>query len=59
MSELHCNFLINDQGATAADVERLGELVRERVLAHSGIMLEWEIKRVGIPAAGSHLAAAE
>ena len=50
MSEMHCNFLINDQGATAADVEQLGELVRERVFAHSGIMLEWEIKRIGIPA---------
>ena len=51
MSEMHCNFLINDQGATAADVEQLGELVRERVFANSGIMLEWEIKRIGIPAA--------
>lgn len=59
MSEMHCNFLINDQGATAADVEQLGELVRERVFASSGIMLEWEIKRIGIPAAGSQLAAAE
>jgi UDP-N-acetylmuramate dehydrogenase len=59
MSEMHCNFLINDQGATAADVERLGEFVRERVFAHSGIMLEWEIKRIGISAAGSQLAAAE
>ncbi|MGA9548692.1 MAG: UDP-N-acetylenolpyruvoylglucosamine reductase, partial [Rhodomicrobium sp.] len=47
------------QGATGADVERLGELVRERVFANSGIMLEWEIKRIGISAAGSQLAAAE
>lgn len=51
MSEMHCNFLINDRCATAADVEALGELVRERVFAASGIMLEWEIKRIGIPAA--------
>jgi UDP-N-acetylmuramate dehydrogenase len=60
MSEMHCNFLINDGGASAADIERLGELVRERVLAHSGIKLEWEIKRIGIPASTSdQLAAAE
>ncbi len=51
MSEMHCNFLINDQGATAADVEQLGELVRERVFTNSGIMLEWEIKRIGVQAA--------
>ena len=50
MSEMHCNFLINDGNATAADIERLGETVRERVLAQSGIALEWEIKRIGIPA---------
>jgi UDP-N-acetylmuramate dehydrogenase len=55
MSEMHCNFLINDQGATAADVERLGETVRERVFAHSGIMLEWEIKRIGVPGAATAL----
>ncbi len=56
MSEMHCNFLINDDGATAADVEQLGELVRERVFAQSGIMLEWEIKRIGV--ASSHSSAA-
>lgn len=50
MSEMHCNFLINDGNASASDIENLGELVRERVLAHSGIGLEWEIKRIGIPA---------
>ena len=50
MSEMHCNFLINDGNATAADIELLGETVRERVLAHSGITLEWEIKRIGIAA---------
>ena len=45
VSELHCNFLINLDGATAADIETLGETVRERVKAHSGVELEWEIKR--------------
>ncbi len=59
MSEMHCNFLINDEGATAADIERLGELVRERVFAHSGVMLEWEIKRIGVPLAEDRRAAAE
>jgi UDP-N-acetylmuramate dehydrogenase len=60
MSEMHCNFLINDGGASAADIERLGELVRERVLAHSGVQLEWEIKRIGIPGSTrDQLAAAE
>ena len=50
VSELHCNFLINLGTATAADIERLGETVRERVKAQSGIELEWEIKRIGVPA---------
>ena len=49
VSEMHCNFLLNTGDATAADVERLGEEVRKRVYAQSGIMLRWEIKRVGIP----------
>lgn len=48
VSELHCNFLINLGNATAADIEGLGETVRERVLAASGIALEWEIKRIGV-----------
>jgi UDP-N-acetylmuramate dehydrogenase len=52
MSQLHCNFLVNDRGATAEDVERLGETVRERVHAHSGVRLEWEVKRIGIPLPG-------
>jgi UDP-N-acetylmuramate dehydrogenase len=51
VSELHCNFLINTGDATAADIETLGETVRERVKAHSGIELQWEIKRIGIAAA--------
>ncbi|MXQ07506.1 UDP-N-acetylmuramate dehydrogenase [Alphaproteobacteria bacterium GH1-50] len=50
MSEMHSNFLVNTGGATAADLEGLGEEVRERVLSHSGIRLEWEIMRVGEPA---------
>jgi UDP-N-acetylmuramate dehydrogenase len=48
VSELHCNFLINLGRASAADIETLGETVRERVQARSGIDLEWEIKRIGI-----------
>jgi UDP-N-acetylmuramate dehydrogenase len=49
VSEKHCNFLINTGDATAADIEGLGEEVRARVKAKSGIELEWEIKRVGVP----------
>lgn len=49
VSEMHCNFLINIGGATAAEIEGLGEEVRRRVKAHSGIELEWEIKRIGVP----------
>ncbi|MGG5889411.1 UDP-N-acetylmuramate dehydrogenase [Falsiroseomonas sp. HC035] len=47
VSELHANFLLNTGGATASDLEALGEEVRARVQAHSGITLEWEIKRIG------------
>ncbi|MFZ9131825.1 MAG: UDP-N-acetylmuramate dehydrogenase [Gemmobacter sp.] len=47
MSAQHCNFLVNAGGATAADLEDLGELVRKRVLQSCGISLEWEIMRVG------------
>jgi UDP-N-acetylmuramate dehydrogenase len=50
MSEMHSNFLINTGGATAADLEELGEAVRKRVFDHSGLTLEWEIMRVGEPA---------
>lgn len=52
VSEMHCNFLINDQNATAEDIERLGETVRARVKARSGITLEWEIIRLGLPLPG-------
>jgi len=47
VSEKHCNFLLNTGEATSADIEGLGEAVRARVLAHSGMVLEWEIERVG------------
>lgn len=47
VSELHTNFLIAHEGATAGDIEALGEEVRRRVFEQSGISLEWEIKRVG------------
>ncbi len=47
VSELHCNFLINVDNATAADLENLGEEVRRRVKEKSGVTLEWEIKRIG------------
>jgi UDP-N-acetylmuramate dehydrogenase len=49
VSKLHCNFLINRGNATAADLETLGETVRARVLATSGVTLEWEILRAGKP----------
>jgi UDP-N-acetylmuramate dehydrogenase len=48
VSEKHCNFLLNLGGASSADIEALGEEVRARVLAHSGVALEWEIQRVGV-----------
>jgi UDP-N-acetylmuramate dehydrogenase len=48
VSEMHTNFLINLDKATAADIETLGETVRQRVKKTSGVELEWEIKRIGI-----------
>jgi UDP-N-acetylmuramate dehydrogenase len=51
VSEMHCNFLINLGGATAADIETLGETVRQRVRETFGVDLEWEIKRIGVAAA--------
>jgi UDP-N-acetylmuramate dehydrogenase len=47
VSEMHCNFLINRGKASAADLETLGETVRRRVREHSGVLLKWEIRRVG------------
>jgi UDP-N-acetylmuramate dehydrogenase len=49
VSEKHCNFLINLGAARADDIEALGEEVRRRVLARSGVRLEWEIRRIGVP----------
>lgn len=49
MSPKHPNFLVNTGGATAADLEALGELVRKKVFETSGVTLEWEIMRVGEP----------
>jgi len=48
VSEKHCNFLLNLGAATSADIEELGEEVRRRVKAASGVELEWEIQRVGV-----------
>ena len=52
VSEQHCNFLINRGSATARDLEALGEEVRRRVREHSGIVLEWEIRRIGVEPKG-------
>ena len=48
MSEMHCNFMINTGGASGHDLETLGETVRRKVYENSGILLEWEIKRLGL-----------
>jgi len=53
VSEKHTNFLINTGEATSAEIEALGEEVRRRVKANSGVELEWEIQRVGKSAAAS------
>ncbi|MHA1114163.1 MAG: UDP-N-acetylmuramate dehydrogenase [Alphaproteobacteria bacterium] len=53
VSEKHCNFLINTGAATAADLEGLGEEVRRRVFAATGVPLDWEIRRIGVPAEGA------
>jgi len=55
VSEMHCNFLINTGGATAHDLELLGETVRAKVLENSGVRLDWEIKRVGTPLPGGEI----
>lgn len=49
VSEKHCNFLVNTGEATAADLEGLGEEVRRRVREVTGVSLEWEIRRIGVP----------
>jgi UDP-N-acetylmuramate dehydrogenase len=48
VSQMHCNFLINLGGASATDIETLGETVRRRVRENSSVELEWEIKRIGV-----------
>jgi len=48
VSAMHCNFLINLGNASAADIESLGETVRQRVKKNCGVDLEWEIKRIGV-----------
>jgi UDP-N-acetylmuramate dehydrogenase len=53
VSELHCNFMINTASASAADIEGLGEEVRRRVKETTGVTLEWEIRRIGVPADGA------
>jgi UDP-N-acetylmuramate dehydrogenase len=51
VSDKHCNFLINTGGATAAEIEGLGEDVRRRVREACGVELAWEIRRIGVPGA--------
>ena len=53
VSPVHCNFLENTGQATAADLEALGEEVRQRVAEQSGVHLQWEIERLGEPARGT------
>ena len=52
VSKMHCNFLINEHKAMGEDVEALGEIVRARVKAKSGVTLNWEIIRLGRPNPG-------
>ena len=52
VSEKHCNFLVNTGGASATDIEGLGEHVRQRVRAETGVTLAWEIRRIGRPLPG-------
>ena len=48
VSDKHANFLINDKGATAQDIEQLGEKIREKVQREQGVKLEWEVKKLGV-----------
>ena len=47
ISDMHCNFFINDDGAKAKDIEDLGNLVIDKVYQKYGIKLEWEVKIIG------------
>lgn len=49
VSEKHCNFLINTGDATAADIEKLGNMIVSKVKQQTSITLEWEVKKMGIP----------
>lgn len=49
VSTLHCNFLINHGKASGDEIEALGEEVRAKVKAATGVELDWEIKRIGKP----------
>ncbi|MCE1236820.1 MAG: UDP-N-acetylmuramate dehydrogenase [Hyphomicrobiales bacterium] len=55
VSQMHCNFLINEGEATAFDIEMVGETVRARVFETSGVRLDWEIKRLGRFAEGREI----
>jgi UDP-N-acetylmuramate dehydrogenase len=55
VSDMHANFLINTGNATAADLEGLGEEIRRRVFETAGILLEWEIRRIGRPLPGTEI----
>ena len=52
VSEMHCNFLINEGDASGADIEALGEKVRTKVKETSGVDLDWEIRRIGVNSDG-------
>ena len=47
MSEKHCNFMINANSASAADLENLGETIRAKVKQSEGVDLDWEVRRIG------------
>jgi len=47
ISEKHCNFLVNTGNATSKDLENLGNKIKFKVYKHTGIKLNWEIKRIG------------
>lgn len=48
VSDMHCNFLINNGQATAEDIEQLGEMIVEKVKEKTSITLEWEVRRIGV-----------
>jgi len=53
VSDKHCNFLVNMGDATSTDLEGLGDEVRRQVHARTGVLLEWEIRRIGVPGDGT------